>query len=71
MENVSIAVWERNQFVVQDFVEEVLRVYRDQFWFFVKLVTPAIVVGYIAVLMGRNEGREIARQLLRVHISDL
>jgi hypothetical protein len=25
MENVSIAVWERNQFVVQDFVEEVLQ----------------------------------------------
>jgi hypothetical protein len=52
-------------------VEGVLRVYRDQFWFFIKLVAPAVVVGYIAVLMGRNEGREIARQLLRVPISEI
>ena len=56
---------------VGEFVEEVLRVYRDQFWFFVKLVAPAVVVGYIAVLMGRNEGREIARQLLRLPISEI
>ncbi len=56
---------------VGEFVEEVLRVYRDQFWFFIKLVAPAVVVGYIAVLMGRNEGREIARQLLRVPISKI
>jgi len=56
---------------VGEFVEEVLRVYRNQFWFFIKLVAPAVVVGYIAVLMGRNEGREIARQLLRVPISEI
>jgi hypothetical protein len=56
---------------VGGFVEEVLRVYRDQFWFFIKLVAPAVVVGYIAVRMGRNEGREIARQLLRVPISEI
>jgi hypothetical protein len=56
---------------VGEFVEEVLRVYRYQFWFFIKLVAPAVVVGYIAVLMGRNEGREIARQLLRVPISEI
>lgn len=47
------------------FVEEVLRVYRRQFWFFIKVIAPAVVVGYIAVLMGRNEGREIARNLPR------
>ncbi len=56
---------------VGEFVEEVLGVYRDQFWFFIKLVAPAVVVGYIAVLMGRNEGRDIARQLLRVPISEM
>ena len=56
---------------VGGFVEEVLRVYRDQFWFFIELVAPAVVVGYIAVRMGRNEGREIARQLLRVPISEI
>jgi hypothetical protein len=50
---------------VAEFVEEVLRVYRGQFWFFIKLIAPAVVVGYIAVQMGRNEGREIARHLPR------
>ncbi len=52
-------------------MEEVLRVYRDQFWFFIKLVAPAVVVGYIAVRIGLNEGREIAHQLLRVPISEI
>ena len=56
---------------VAEFVEEVLRVYRGQFWFFIKLIAPAVVVGYIAVQMGRNEGQEIARQLLRVPISEI
>ena len=56
---------------VSEFVEEVLRVYGGQFWFFIKLVAPAVVVGYIAVRMGLNEGREIARQLLRVPVSEI
>lgn len=56
---------------VSEFVEEVLRVYGSQFWFFIKLVAPAVVVGYIAVRMGLNEGREIARQLLRVPVSEI
>jgi hypothetical protein len=51
--------------VVSEFVAEVLRVYHSQFWLFVKLIASAIVVGYIAVVMGRNEGREIARHLPR------
>ena len=50
---------------VGEFVAEVLRVYHGQFLFFVKLTAPAVVVGYIAVIMGRNEGREIARHLPR------
>ena len=56
---------------VGEFLGEVLRIYHDKFWFFIKLVAPAVVVGYIAVLMGLNEGREIARQLLRVPISEI
>src|SRR5258708_26853337 len=56
---------------VGEFVEELLGVYRDQFWFFIKLVAPAVVVGYIAVLMGRNEGRDIARQLLLGPIAEM
>ena len=50
---------------VGEFVTEVLRVYHAQFWFFVRLIAPAVVVGYIAITMARNEGREIARQLPR------
>ncbi len=50
---------------VGGFVEEVLRIYRRHFWFFIRVIAPAVVVGYIAVLIGRNEGREIARNLPR------
>ncbi len=50
---------------VGEFVQEVFRIYRGHFWFFMKLVCPAVVVGYIAVLMGRNEAWEIARHLPR------
>jgi hypothetical protein len=50
---------------VGEFVAEVLRVYHGHFWLFVKLIAPAVVVGYIAIVMGRNEGREIARHLPR------
>ena len=50
---------------VTGFVAEVLRIYHDHFWFFVKLTAPAVVVGYVAVTLSRNEGREIARHLSR------
>jgi hypothetical protein len=47
------------------FVAEVLRLYHEQFWLFVKLTAPAVIIGYIAISTGRNEGREIARHLPR------
>jgi hypothetical protein len=50
---------------VGEFVSEVLRVYHAHFWLFVRLIAPAVVVGYFAVVMGRNEGGEIARRLPR------
>jgi hypothetical protein len=50
---------------VGEFVAEVFRVYHDQLWLFIKLTVPGVVIGYIAVIMSRNEGREIARQLPR------
>jgi hypothetical protein len=50
---------------VGEFVAEVFRVYHGHFWLFVKLIAPTVVVGYIAIVMGRNEGREIARHLPR------
>jgi len=56
---------------VGEFVEEVLRVYRDHLWLFIKLVAPAVVIGYVAIRIGLNEGREIAHQLLRVPISEI
>ena len=48
---------------VGEFVGEVLSFYHDHFWLFVKLIAPAVIVGYVAVVMGRNEGQEIARHL--------
>lgn len=56
---------------VGEFVGEVLGVYRDQFWLYIKLVAPAVVVGYIAVRIGLNEAGEIARQLFRLPISEI
>ena len=48
---------------VSRFIEDVLRLYHSHFWFFVKLVAPAVVMGYIAILGTRSEAREIIRQL--------
>ena len=45
------------------FVPEVVRLYHRRFWFFVKLIFPAVLVGCVAVIMGRSEGREIARHI--------
>jgi hypothetical protein len=50
---------------VGNFVSEVLRVYHAHFWLFVRLIAPAVVVGYFAIVVGRNEGGEIARRLPR------
>jgi hypothetical protein len=46
-----------------DFIAEVIRVYHGHLWLFVRLVAPAVVVGYIAVVIGRSEVRDIARHL--------
>jgi len=46
-----------------DFIAEVIRVYHGHFWLFAKLVFPAVVLGYIAIFMGRSEIREIGRHL--------
>jgi hypothetical protein len=54
-----------NPHATGDFIAEVIRVYHGHFWLFIKFVAPAVVLGYIAVQMGRNEVREIARHLPR------
>ncbi len=48
---------------VGEFLGQVLRVHRNQFWFFFKAIAPAIVLSFIAVRTGRNEAREISRHL--------
>jgi hypothetical protein len=50
---------------VGEFIADVFRIYHGQLWLFVKLTGPAVVVGYLALTLGRNEGREIARHLPR------
>jgi len=48
-----------------EFVTEVLRVYHRHFRFFVTLVAPAVIVGYVAVYLGREQAREIIRHISR------
>jgi hypothetical protein len=48
-----------------NFVREVVSVYHRHFWFFARLIAPAVIAGYLAVMSGRHESREIARHLPR------
>lgn len=50
---------------VGDFVTEVLRTYHSHFWLFFKITAPAVIISTIAIVTGRNEGRELARHLPR------
>ena len=40
----------------------------SSFWLFIKLTAPAVVTGYIAIIVSRNVGREIARPFPGVEI---
>ena len=62
---VSGALLLRESESVGEFVSEVLRVYHAHFWLFVRLIAPAVVVGYVAIVAGRHEGQRIARHLPR------
>src|SRR4051812_32607284 len=48
-----------------EFVLEVVNFYHGHFWFFARLVAPAVIAGYLAVMLSRHETREIARHLPR------
>lgn len=50
---------------VGEFVSEILRSYHNHFWLFLQIIFPAVVMGTIAVIVSRNESREIARHLPR------
>jgi len=54
-----------NFHAVGEFIAYVFRVYHGHFWLFIKLIIPAVLLGYIAVMMGRNEVREIVQHLPR------
>jgi hypothetical protein len=56
---------EKSRQAVGDFVTEVLRTYHSHFWLFFKITAPAAIISTIAIITGRNEGREIARHLPR------
>lgn len=56
---------EENQQGVGEFVAEVLSTYHTHFWLFFKITAPAVIISTIAIITGRNEGREIARRLPR------
>src|SRR5690349_18835124 len=45
------------------FIAEVLRTFHSRFWAFVKLVGPAVVIGYVAVYWSGQEIRGIASRL--------
>ena len=50
---------------VRAFTEQVLDLYHQQFWLFLKLNFPAMVTGYIAIMFARSEAQEAARHILR------
>ncbi|HEX3740820.1 MAG TPA: hypothetical protein VHV29_14055 [Terriglobales bacterium] len=45
------------------FLEEVLVLYRRNRRVFISLILPAVVIGYVSVLLARSEARSMARQL--------
>ena len=55
LDDVKISAQDRG-FLFGDAVYEVLRVYHGQFWLFLKLTAPAVVLGYIAVFLGSPGG---------------
>ena len=44
-----------------EFVADALRTYQSHFWLFFKITAPAVIIGTIAIIAGRNESREIVR----------
>jgi hypothetical protein len=50
---------------VGDFVTGVLRTYHSHFWLYFQITAPAVIVSTIAIIIARNEVREISRHLPR------
>jgi hypothetical protein len=45
------------------FIEEVLILYHRNRWFFIKIITPAVVISYLSVLIGRHLARPFMNEL--------
>lgn len=52
---------EHQPHAAHEFVAEALRTYQRHFWLFFKITAPAVIIGTIAIIAGRNESREIVR----------
>jgi len=52
-------------YAASEFLAAVTRIYREHFVLFLKLTLPAVAIGYVAIILARQEGRELARELLR------
>ena len=48
---------------VGELVAHVHRIYRDQFWLYVKLTAPAVAISWIVMFIARYEIREIGRNI--------
>lgn len=46
-----------------NFVEEVIGIYRDRFWLFVRVMVPAVILGWFAVSVVRNAAWNIRREI--------
>ena len=59
----NAALPSRDSHQVSQFVTEVLHAYHNNFWLFAKLIAPAVIIGYIAVVADRHEVREIVKHI--------
>lgn len=50
---------ESAQIRTRAFIEETLRLYNNHRWMFIKLIFPAVLIGYVSVMLARYEGRHI------------
>ena len=55
---------ESAQIRTRAFIKETLRLYSNHRWVFIKLIFPAVLIGYISVMLSRYEGRQIYLEAL-------
>jgi hypothetical protein len=65
LRETSETVLSSNSVSTIEFIAEVFRLYHGHFWLFVRFIAPAVVTGYVLLILDRNEGLEIARHAFR------